>query len=102
LKYIRQTGRTFNIRPKDHIHIITNNNSNSAGSNHIISTGCAYGTITDTVDVIRTGRERKYLNTLEKYYIYEISRDNLHTNNTHRLIFRHYMNYMSNSNKTPQ
>jgi hypothetical protein len=35
--------------------------------------GHAYGTITDTMDVIRTGRKGKHLNTSEKYYIYKIS-----------------------------
>jgi hypothetical protein len=32
---------------------------------------------------IITGRKGKYLNTLEKYHIYKISRDNLHMNDTH-------------------
>jgi hypothetical protein len=30
------------------------------------------------MDVIRTGRKGRYLNTLEKYHIYKISRKNLH------------------------
>jgi hypothetical protein len=32
------------------------------------------------MDVIRTGRKGRHLNTLEKYHIYKISRDNLHMN----------------------
>jgi hypothetical protein len=35
LKYTGQTGRTFNIRYKEHIQAIRNNNSNSGYSNHI-------------------------------------------------------------------
>jgi hypothetical protein len=41
------------------------------------------GTITDTMDVIRTGRKGRHLKTLEKYLIYKISRNNLHMNDTH-------------------
>jgi hypothetical protein len=50
------------------------------------------GTITDTMDVIRTGRKSRHLNNVEKYHIYNISRTNIHMNNmhidTHNPIFR--------------
>jgi hypothetical protein len=39
--------------------------------------------ITDTMDIIRMGRKGIHLNTLEKYYIYKISRNKLHMNDTH-------------------
>jgi hypothetical protein len=73
LKYIGQTGRTLNIRYREHIHDIRSNNSNSRCSNHIMNTGHAYGTIADTTEII-TGRKEKYLNTLERYHIHKISR----------------------------
>jgi hypothetical protein len=34
------------------------------------------------MDVIRIGRKGRHLNTLEKYHIYKISRNNLHMNET--------------------
>jgi hypothetical protein len=34
------------------------------------------------MEIITTGRNRKYLNTLERYHIYEISRENLHMKDT--------------------
>jgi hypothetical protein len=83
LKYVGQTGRTFNTRYKEHIHAIRSNDANSGYSNHIFSTGHTYGTITDNMDVIRRGRKGRHLNTLERYHIYKISRNNLHMNNTH-------------------
>jgi PP-loop superfamily ATP-utilizing enzyme len=83
LKYIGQTERAFNITYKEQIHAIRSNNSNSGYSNHILNTRHTYGTVTDTMDVIRIGRKGRYLNTLEKYHIYEISRNNLHMNETH-------------------
>jgi hypothetical protein len=54
--HIGQTGITFSARYKEHIHIIRNNSSNYRYSNHTLNTGHIYGTITDTMDVIRTGR----------------------------------------------
>jgi hypothetical protein len=36
----------------------------------------------ETMDVVRIGRKEQYLNTLEKYYIYKISKEKLHTNDT--------------------
>jgi uncharacterized secreted protein with C-terminal beta-propeller domain len=39
--------------------------------------------ITDMMDIIKTGRKGIYLNTLEKYYIYRISDDNLHMKDRH-------------------
>jgi hypothetical protein len=35
------------------------------------------------MDVIRTGRKGRHLNTLERYHIYKISGNNLHMNDTH-------------------
>jgi hypothetical protein len=91
LKYVGQTGRTFNTRYKDHIHDIRSNNSNTGYANHILNTGHTYGTITDTMETMKTERKGRYLNT-ERYYIYEISKDNLHMNNTniniHNPIFK--------------
>jgi hypothetical protein len=82
LKYVGQTGRTFNTRYKEHIHDIKSNNSNTGHSNHILNTEHAYGTIEDTMEIITIGRKGKYLNSLEKYHIYKVSRENLHMNDT--------------------
>jgi hypothetical protein len=60
-----------------------NRNSNSGYSSHILNTGHTYGSITDTMDVISTGKKGRYLNTLEKYHFYKININNLHMNDTH-------------------
>jgi hypothetical protein len=55
LKYTGQTGRTFHTRYKEHTEAIrNNNNSNSGYSGHILNTGHIYGTMRDTMDIIRT------------------------------------------------
>jgi hypothetical protein len=80
LKCIGQTARTFTIRYKEHMQSIRNNNNNSGYSNHILNTGHTYGTINKTMDIIKKG---KHLNTLEKYHIHKISKNNLHMNDVH-------------------
>jgi hypothetical protein len=117
LKYTGQTGRTFNLRYKEHIQAIRSNCSKSGYSNHILNAGHTYGTITDTMDVIRTGRKSRHLNTLERYHIYKICRNNLHMNETYieahnpilqtvhglynRQQYTHYLaRYLSESNYT--
>jgi hypothetical protein len=79
MKYVGQTGRTFNTRYKEHIYDIKSNNSNMGYSRHILDTGHTYSTI-DTMDIIRIGRKGQYLNTLKKYYIHKINREKLHVN----------------------
>jgi hypothetical protein len=77
LKYVGHTGRAFGTRHKEQIQVVADNKSNSGYSNHIINTGSKYGTITDTIDFMRTHGKRKHLNTLEKYHIYNVYKDNL-------------------------
>jgi hypothetical protein len=58
----------------------------------VLSTGHKYGAITGSMDIIKTHRKGKYVNKLEKYHIYEISKNNLQINDTdiaiYSLIFR--------------
>jgi hypothetical protein len=56
-------GTTATLRYEEHIQAIRNNCSKCSYSNHILNTGHTYGTITDTMDVIRIGRKSKHLNT---------------------------------------
>jgi hypothetical protein len=64
LRCTGQTGRIFQIRYKEYIQAIRNNNSNTGYLNHILNTGHTYGTISDTMDIIRKGRKGRHLNTL--------------------------------------
>jgi hypothetical protein len=49
---------------------------------HMLNTVRKYGTTIYTMGIIRTHRKGKHLNTLEKYQIYKISKDNLQMNDT--------------------
>jgi hypothetical protein len=76
-KYIEQMGRAFNTRYKEHIYDIRSNNSNTEYANHILNTGHTYGPIDDVMEIMETGKKAKYLNTLEKYHIHRISKENI-------------------------
>jgi hypothetical protein len=60
LKYVGQTGRTFNTRYNEHIHDIRSNNRNTGYRKHILNTEHTYGTLTDTMQIITTGRKGRY------------------------------------------
>jgi hypothetical protein len=70
IKYIEQTGRTCYTRYREHNQAIRNNSSNVAYSSHILNTGHTYGTITDTVGIIRT--HKKTLKLIRKIKITEM------------------------------
>jgi hypothetical protein len=65
LKYIGQSGRAFHARQVEHIQAIRKHDSNSGSSNHILNTRHKYGTVADTMDIIRKHRKGKRLNTLK-------------------------------------
>jgi hypothetical protein len=57
------------------------------------------------MDIITTGRKGKYLNTLERYHIYEINKENLHMNDTHidthTLLYLKHCTRFTQNNSTP-
>jgi hypothetical protein len=52
LEYKGWPGETFYTGHKEHWQTIRNNNGNSEYLSHILNTGHAYGSITDTMKVI--------------------------------------------------
>jgi hypothetical protein len=82
LRYIGQTGRTFKVRYRDHIQAIRTNKRTSKYAQHILDTGHAYGTIEETMDIIQTTKKGHLLNTLERFYEYDLSKKKLKMNDT--------------------
>lgn len=48
------TGQTFHMRYKEDTQEITNNNSNLGYLDHIFNKGHVYGSITNTIDIMKT------------------------------------------------
>jgi hypothetical protein len=55
--YVGQTGRKFRTRYKEHMRDIRNNNEKTGYSHHIQSTGHAYGTLEDTLQIVKIHRK---------------------------------------------
>jgi hypothetical protein len=70
LQYIGQTGRSFLTRYKEHIRAIRYNKEASGYAQHILNTRHSYGNIEDVMDIIKTERKGKHLDTLEKYHTF--------------------------------
>jgi hypothetical protein len=69
--YIGQTGRTFKTRYKEHLQAISNNRTETGYSRHILDSGHTYGNIEKkTLTILRKAKKGKFLNILEKYYIF--------------------------------
>jgi hypothetical protein len=71
-KYIGQTGRTFHTRYRENIQNIRNNKRNTGFSHHILNTGHSYGSIEDTMTILKTAKKGQYMKSLENYFIQKI------------------------------
>ena len=67
--YIGQTSWKLEIRYKEHIKYIKNNNGQSAYATHILNNLHKYGPIESTMKLIHKAYEGNRTNTLENYYI---------------------------------
>jgi hypothetical protein len=56
------------------------NKHHSGYSNHILHTGHACGSVTDAMKVVKMRKREKYLNTIQKYHVYELGKSGLHMN----------------------
>jgi hypothetical protein len=70
LEYIGQTGRSFNIRYKEHISPIKHKKDTSTYAQHILNTGHTYGNMQDVMEVIQIARKGRYMNSMEKFHIF--------------------------------
>jgi arginyl-tRNA--protein-N-Asp/Glu arginylyltransferase len=80
LQYIRQTGRSFLTRYKEHIRAIKYKKDFSGYAQHILNTGHSYGKIKDIMEIIKVENKGKYLYTLEKYHIFCLYKRRQHLN----------------------
>jgi hypothetical protein len=62
-RYIGQTGRTFEIRYKEHIRDIKNNEPNSKYAQHIVDTTQEYGPIQKRMKPLYMGKKGPLLDT---------------------------------------
>jgi hypothetical protein len=83
LKYIGQTGRPFKIRFIEHSQATKSNTNNSMHSQHIPNSEHSYGLLDSTIDILHIVRKGKYMNTLEKFYIYKTRKQGTQQNDAY-------------------
>jgi hypothetical protein len=83
MKYIGQTGRNFRVRYREHIHAIRSNKATSKYAQHILETGHSYNTMENTLNILQFEKKSQKMNSLEQYYIYRLTKENLQLNDTH-------------------
>jgi hypothetical protein len=75
--YIGQTGRNFGTRFKEHINDIRFNREKTGYSHHILNTGHQRAKNTDTMEFLEIRQKGQYLNTLERFHIYQNRLNNI-------------------------
>jgi hypothetical protein len=84
--YIRQTGRSFSTRFREHKLAFRNNSGTSNFAKHLNEHAHSFGKIQSTMQVLPYQRKGPHLNTLEKYYIHVEAAKNNHLNDNHAVI----------------
>ena len=70
-KYIGQTGRAFHKRHKEHFHDYKHNIRKSSFATHLLDNNHSIGPINEIMTVLHTMDKGRYMDTIEKYYIYK-------------------------------
>jgi hypothetical protein len=77
-----QIYRTFKVRYREHINAIRTNKQNSKFAQHILETGHTYNMMDQTMEVLHIEKKGHKLNTLERLYIYDLTKKGLQMNDT--------------------
>jgi len=70
--YVGQLGRSINVRHTEHIRYIRTNNPLSTYALHILQNRHEYGTIADTLQLLKTCRKSTRMNCWEALYMQKI------------------------------
>jgi hypothetical protein len=85
-KYTGQTGSSFGKRYKEHLQSFKYNNQNSKFPQHAIETDHEFGKRNDNVNQF-FGKKGRHLDTVEKFYIYQETKNNNQINDRHTVIY---------------
>jgi hypothetical protein len=77
--YTGQTGRDFEKRYKEHLQAYKYNPQNSKFAQHVTESGHRFGKKPNILKIKFIGKKGKYLDTMEKFYIYHETKKNNQT-----------------------
>jgi hypothetical protein len=81
--YIGQTGRSFKIRYDEHIRDIRFNKEKSKYASHILQFSHEYGTIDNTMEILKIENKGVRLDVIERYLIYKTNKEKPILNEQH-------------------
>ena len=79
-KYIGQTGRSFQIRFREHKHDYKYMCYKSRFAQHLSEEGHSFDTIENIMEIIQYARKGRMMDALEKFHIYDITRKGVQIN----------------------
>ena len=80
MKYVGQTGRSFHTRFAEHFRDFKYTNHKSKFAEHLLENNHSIGPIDSIMEVLHTTRKGKLMDTLEKFHIYKVTRENIQIN----------------------
>ena len=83
--YVGQTERNFTITFNEHKYAFRTNSHTSKFAQHLIEQNHPFGTIHNTMQIIRHHKKGPHLNTLERFHIYAEYVTNNHINDNQTL-----------------
>ena len=75
--YVRQTGKSIEIRHREHIQYIKTNNPISAYALHILNNRHEYGSPEHTTQLLKSCGKGKVMNCWQTFYIQGLQQQNL-------------------------
>jgi len=72
-KYIGQTGRPFHVRFREHRQDYRHMCRKSKFAQHLLDEGHDFGPMENVMDIVQYANKGRMMDTLEKFYIYELT-----------------------------
>jgi hypothetical protein len=70
MKYIDQTGPSFQKRYREHFHDYKYNIRKSNFATHLLDHKHSIGPITEIMEILHTTKKGRFMDTIEKFHIY--------------------------------
>ena len=99
--YVGQTGRNFTLRFNEHRQAFRTNSHTSKFAQNLIEHNHPFGTIQNTMQILRRHKKGPHLNTLERFYIYAEYVNNNHINDSQTVFPNRLFDVLLNAHSKP-
>jgi hypothetical protein len=99
--YVGQTGGNFAIRFNKHKHAFKTNSHTSKFAQHLVEHNHPFGTIQNTMQILRRHKKGPHLNTLIRFHIYAEYVNNNHINDNQTIFPNRLFDVLLNAHSNP-